>query len=161
MHIKHGIIRNLCKVSSLFSALYAMCQYYLLLYMQSVLIIHCFICNVQATSGPWAHAPLPGLGPRGTEAVIHQPATVRPQIVFRLPKNTYNGAGHLTNHDLALISHVFSGRWITVRTYTRMHFFGCKCQPRDQHNTPEVVFCSPPHNTDEDPRMIGEKQAEK
>ena len=30
----------------LFSALYAKCPYYLMLYMQSVLIIYCFVCKV-------------------------------------------------------------------------------------------------------------------
>ena len=46
--IKHLLLKYICKVSVLFTALlvYAKCPYYLLLYMQSVRIINCFICKV-------------------------------------------------------------------------------------------------------------------
>ena len=36
LHRKQYIVRNVCKVSLLFSALYAMCPYYLVLYMQNL-----------------------------------------------------------------------------------------------------------------------------
>ena len=41
----------MCNVSILFSALYATCPYYLVLYMQSVHIIECFICKVGGMQG--------------------------------------------------------------------------------------------------------------
>ena len=39
LHIKHYIIRNVCKVSLLFSAVYAKSLYYVVPYMQSVFIM--------------------------------------------------------------------------------------------------------------------------
>ena len=39
LHTKHEIIRKVCKLSLLCSALYAKCHYYAVLYMQSVLVI--------------------------------------------------------------------------------------------------------------------------
>ena len=38
---------KLCKVSLLVRALYAKRSYYSVMYMKNVLIIYCFICNVQ------------------------------------------------------------------------------------------------------------------
>ena len=46
LHIKHYILRNVCRVSLVFTALHAKCPSYVMLYMQSVLIIYCFICKV-------------------------------------------------------------------------------------------------------------------
>ena len=47
VHIKHCIItRNICEVFLLLGALDPTCPYYILLHMQSVIIISCFICNV-------------------------------------------------------------------------------------------------------------------
>ena len=39
------------KVSLLCSGLYATCPYYVVVYMQSVLIIYCFICKVGVEAG--------------------------------------------------------------------------------------------------------------
>ena len=41
----------ICKVSVLFSALYAKCPYYLVLFMQSVRIIQCFTCKAGDSTG--------------------------------------------------------------------------------------------------------------
>ena len=44
------VLYTVCKVSVLLSASYAMCPYYVVLYMQSVRIIWCFICKVSIYS---------------------------------------------------------------------------------------------------------------
>ena len=46
MHIKHYKRRNLCNVFVLLTTLYAQCLYFVLLYMQSVPIIYCFVYKV-------------------------------------------------------------------------------------------------------------------
>ena len=77
--MKHQIIRNICEVSLLFSALYSICPYYAVRYMQSVLIMYCVICKVGqgGSTGP-SVAPAAPLRPSLPRRAARKPALLQP-----------------------------------------------------------------------------------